>query len=590
MGKAEEGNGTMANQPSVSVRGNRIHADTSLIFDREVVTLDPWTRDPANSRNGDRFWCWNSEDHGGIGRNLTGWNNRANARVETGEETERRRRRVRRRMTEQDLRRLAAQQGILEFTNRLSHSRASSHPGEEALGGRVGAAMNHREEERVHGAQGGGGGRRTEALGYNRCQGTLRPSEPHLKKGRAHSHTSDTGQDRRRRRRESRNVTFNLEGLRLSERRSSRSEDERTSRDEERGAKHRSRARLRRLKVNVRLIPRGKSKVHPKRRQERGRSGGSGTETSKGQDAGEKGQTKERRPKRKTSARVEGLAEDGEERKEGKGGETAQKSQTASTVGPGAAERRAAEDHPQMIDDTGPVDQLPPDPQHRQGGCAPPHPPASVDGSTSPQGGSFSHSTTSTGAGSVFAGWIASSASSVAPGSSNGPSASVLLANILQSPPGFTSPLLATQSKDFFSPAALERSLPPPSASSPCVEKLGPDPAPEPGPQPDMLLEPCRVPAVRQGVETENGGGAERAEVLPLRGLGGSTQTGEGPLLGEKSNTTSTQADPDGNAAKVLQQEYLSEDGGSDLKRKLRLVLPEKTSSRPLTALERKIR
>ncbi|XP_034468643.1 uncharacterized protein LOC117777789 [Hippoglossus hippoglossus] len=43
-------------------------------------------------------------------------------------------------------------------------------------------------------------------------------------------------------------------------------------------------------------------------------------------------------------------------------------------------------------------------------------------------------------------------------------------------------------------------------------------------------------------------------------------------------------------AAALLQQEYVSEEGGSSPRRKLRLVLPEKTSSRPPTALERKIR
>ncbi|CAL8347077.1 unnamed protein product [Merluccius merluccius] len=40
----------------------------------------------------------------------------------------------------------------------------------------------------------------------------------------------------------------------------------------------------------------------------------------------------------------------------------------------------------------------------------------------------------------------------------------------------------------------------------------------------------------------------------------------------------------------LLQQEYLSEDGGSSPRRKLKLVLPEKASNRPPTALERKIR
>ncbi|XP_055008112.1 uncharacterized protein lrrc53 isoform X2 [Boleophthalmus pectinirostris] len=40
----------------------------------------------------------------------------------------------------------------------------------------------------------------------------------------------------------------------------------------------------------------------------------------------------------------------------------------------------------------------------------------------------------------------------------------------------------------------------------------------------------------------------------------------------------------------LIQQEYLSEDEGTSPKRKLRLVIPEKATNRPLTALERKIR
>uniref|UniRef100_A0AAV2JRR1 LRRCT domain-containing protein n=1 Tax=Knipowitschia caucasica TaxID=637954 RepID=A0AAV2JRR1_KNICA len=47
-------------------------------------------------------------------------------------------------------------------------------------------------------------------------------------------------------------------------------------------------------------------------------------------------------------------------------------------------------------------------------------------------------------------------------------------------------------------------------------------------------------------------------------------------------NTASTAA--------LIQQEYMSEGGGSSPKRKLRLVIPEKATNRPLTALERKIR
>lgn len=49
------------------------------------------------------------------------------------------------------------------------------------------------------------------------------------------------------------------------------------------------------------------------------------------------------------------------------------------------------------------------------------------------------------------------------------------------------------------------------------------------------------------------------------------------------------ESSPVAGGAALLQQEYLSEDGGSSPRRKLRLVLPEKTSNRPPTALERKI-
>ncbi|XP_027877477.1 leucine-rich repeat-containing protein 53 [Xiphophorus couchianus] len=49
------------------------------------------------------------------------------------------------------------------------------------------------------------------------------------------------------------------------------------------------------------------------------------------------------------------------------------------------------------------------------------------------------------------------------------------------------------------------------------------------------------------------------------------------------------ESSPAAGGAALLQQEYLSEDGGSSPRRKLRLVLPEKTSNRPPTALERKI-
>lgn len=671
--KAEEGNSAMANQPNVSERRSHIHTDSSLTFDREVMTLDPWTCDPVDQldsrpgKHGDQFCYANccSEDHRGARQTLTRWNNRTNAQLETDEETERRR--VRMMITEHDLRRFAARQGILEFTNKLSHSRSSSHPGKAAVVRRAEAMINNREEE--YGPEAGGGGRSqgNEALYWNSCHRTYRKSEPNLRRGGVHAkikdyadfpfqhretdrglnigNTSDTGKDIRMRRK-SRNVTFNLERLRHSEQQNSQSEDEKSCRDEERAGKHNSKVQLRRLKEKLALNLRGKSKVHPKRRNEhcRSRSKKSRGKRVSATDTGKKGKTKERHRQRKKSAEVKGLAEDGEEHKEENGRQTGQKSQKTSAARPGVPESTAADqrakEHPetaQPVDNTSAADQVPSHSQQPQDGCvqhhnAPPHLPAPADNSTSPQGGSFSHNTMATGASSAFAGWItnsvspstATSTSSMAPNGAAGtfnwqehllPLASVLPANILQSPSVYTAPLLATQSKDFListvNSTAFQQSLSAPSGSSPFVENLQSDPVPEPGPQPGLdqlpsevpqnrentLLkqEACRAPAARQSVETESGDGPDLAEVLPLRGLGGSVQTGEGPVLSDQSNATSTQsvapADTDGKAAKVMQQqEYLSEEGGSNLKRKLRLVLPEKTSNRPLTALERKIR
>ncbi|XP_034411679.1 uncharacterized protein lrrc53 [Cyclopterus lumpus] len=89
-------------------------------------------------------------------------------------------------------------------------------------------------------------------------------------------------------------------------------------------------------------------------------------------------------------------------------------------------------------------------------------------------------------------------------------------------------------------------------------------------------------------------GGAALTEG-PAAGLpGGSMQGEDVSVSGASAPSMSTQSvSSTGDtyaAAALLQQEYLSEEGGSSPRRKLRLVLPEKTSSRPPTALERKIR
>lgn len=67
---------------------------------------------------------------------------------------------------------------------------------------------------------------------------------------------------------------------------------------------------------------------------------------------------------------------------------------------------------------------------------------------------------------------------------------------------------------------------------------------------------------------------------------GDSTQAGDVSVSGVSGSATGDAAE----AVVLLHQEYLSEEGDSSPRRKLRLALPEKPSSRPPTALERKIR
>lgn len=94
--------------------------------------------------------------------------------------------------------------------------------------------------------------------------------------------------------------------------------------------------------------------------------------------------------------------------------------------------------------------------------------------------------------------------------------------------------------------------------------------------------------------QRETGSVPASTESLDAGVSGDSVQAADVPLSSVSAAVVSTQSvssagDADTSAA-LLQQEYLSEEGGSSPRRKLRLVLPEKTSSRPPTALERKIR
>lgn len=649
----------MANLPDISEWRNHTHMDNSLVFDQEVMTLDPRTYDPVyqpdSSDKNNQFWYSNccSIDHRGIKQNLMRWDNRTITQLKTDEEIQRRA------ITEHDLRMLATQQGnsrILEFTNKLSHGRTSSHPRKEAVGRRVEVVVSSQEEGHCYKAEGRECSKINKALYSRSCHRLYRPSEPNLRKGRVHAKIENCGlfsdfacQHREidrvlnigdksdmskdiHIRRKARNVKFNLERLRNS---SQQSGDERKCRDEEREGNN-PKARLRRLKGKVNLNK--KSKVHPKRKSEQGHLCRSRSKKTKGKRVTQKdrGKTKESHQKRKKSAKLKGLAEDGNEQNERMG----EKTEKTSMMGPGvpdsSASDQCAKGTAQSVDNTNSVEQLPSDNKHLQNGCiqnysAPPNLPTSADNSLSLQRGSFSHNTVTTGSSSLFAGTTntilpstAIDVSSMTPigahGTFNGQehvlsSTGFLPANIPQSSSVYICPLLDTQEKDFLIPTvdsnAFQQSLPPPPAgSSPIVEKLQSDSTAVPGPQPGSGVDQLhlqntehflakrealgRAPAIRQSVESENGDGADLTESLPLQGSGGIMQPGEGKSDSSNSMSMHTvlSEDTDDKAAKVLlqQQECLSEEGSSTLKRKLRLVLPEKTSSQPLTALEKKIR
>lgn len=151
-------------------------------------------------------------------------------------------------------------------------------------------------------------------------------------------------------------------------------------------------------------------------------------------------------------------------------------------------------------------------------------------------------------------------------------------------------------------------SLPP--DTSPLIERLKSDRAKGPGgtsqelQTQESLTLPTQAPSsteVSSGVTppgplttAENRTEIWHVPALPegWAGSGDSMQEADVPTSG--ANSVSAQsvssAGDAGTSAALLQQEYLSEEGGSSPRRKLKLVLPEKTSSRPSTALERKIR
>nr|XP_033507213.1 uncharacterized protein lrrc53 [Epinephelus lanceolatus]XP_033507214.1 uncharacterized protein lrrc53 [Epinephelus lanceolatus] len=387
--EVEEGSGTVVNHHVIHIdvsekrRDLFLQALRSQPWDREAMMLDMRT-DGHGGQFGSRtdenghFRCPDCSTKGQREMNPMRWNNRMNGGMEI-EEREKGRMRM---MNEEERRRLRTQQGILsrDIPNKLlSHgnTNSSSHPRKEIFSQRtdtLAAYRTNREMGESYRTDMEGKSIGHETLHCESCHRTYRPPEQNTRQGRIHTNMkdsalcdgfpsqyrpNDTGRNINRNqfdmmintelRRETRNVTFDLESLGTLEQGRSQGEDKReekakSSGDKERGRVRKHKAKVqssRLLKVKLNLNPLRKSKVHPKRKTEQGHSEKSSSKKSKdkrqdGQERGEregKGKsgkkTKDSSEKMKKSSKTKGSTEDGEEERkdEDEGG---QKNKTSS--------------------------------------------------------------------------------------------------------------------------------------------------------------------------------------------------------------------------------------------------------------------
>ncbi|XP_065810459.1 uncharacterized protein lrrc53 [Labrus bergylta] len=289
----------------------------------------------------------------GMGLNLNRWNDRINGGMEQDEEREKRRMKV---MMEEEGRRFGSQPGVLnrDVPHKMisqNNTNSSSHPPKETFSQRPGTLWTGME----------GKGRALESLHCESCHKTYKPPEQNMKQGRNHRdlpsqyrhidrynnmNKSETmkHQDLRR---ETRNVTFDLERSRSREQRSSQDnqEEEEAFGDKERGRVKRHKAKIqssRMLKVKLNLNPLRKSKVHPKRKIEQGNTEKSSPKKSKGkrydgkerEDRDRKGSLgkdkKGSNKKIEKSSKAKRSIEDGEEEKEEEESEEGKKSKTST--------------------------------------------------------------------------------------------------------------------------------------------------------------------------------------------------------------------------------------------------------------------
>lgn len=487
----------------------------------------------------------------------------------------------------------------------------------------------------------------------------------------------DTGKSTEKRR-EARNVTFDLESPRTQQQ---GGEEDKSSRDKDKGRERRHRVQSSRLlKVKLNLNPLRKSKVHPKRKHEQGHSEKSSPKKS--QEKRREGRDKEdkagkeksgKKMKKSSKTKTDGSSDGGkdvneEEDKREEGQKTAEQKQDNQSTEPDISQPA---DQPASAGVSGQGQSL----QGVQfqgaglvlGGAQLPTQHAfsllSADrnrnisllgpvgsqltgSSLSLQGGTYLSNTMASGTNALFP---SGPGNSVAPSLAfSGPSVvpsgapdilsrqaaagttSSLHVNILQPGPGHKALLQSSQAAGLpLNMATNPTVIPAPVQSLPQSQQppdsspLKSDPAPGPGPGTHTVERLHQPPSENLPVQGKDGGSGVTAQILEpvttVETISNNSQTDTGRVSGGPEVSMSAEAvaltdepavggsgvsmqaaavsvssvpaqsEPPAGAA-LLQQEYLSEEEGSSPRRRLRLVLPEKTSSRPPTALEKKIR
>ncbi|KAG7525131.1 hypothetical protein JOB18_022592 [Solea senegalensis] len=691
--------------------GNQQFEGKAMVMDTRVENHGGHVR-PRMEDDGSHFRCLDcaiKQQRGEWPSQMRG-NNGINRAMEVEEETERRKMRI---LTEEEKRK--PRKGILsigipdKFLS-LGNSNSVSHPGRETFNERPEILSSYKTDRDTDSFRTDrkNNGHET-SLHCESCHRTYRPP------GRNHTYTSFPPQHRmtdrdrsiyhkqldvmmmnRDFRRESRNVTFDLEGLRNLEQGDIQGEDKRE--EKLRSPRHKEKGRKKKqLKVKLNLSPLRKNKVHPKRKNEQGHSSKKGKENRRD---GKEREEKEEKPKsskktkesnKKTTKSTD--SPDKERRKkEDKDGKSTSLSEQETTLKSEQGGRE--ETTPAQEENTDPGNSRSGDSannadqqtlstatgqghnvqtgsiQYHEAGMVLRNQATNLSllGSTASR---LTGSSLSIQGGNMLLNTMASGSKSLAPAIAiSGPNlassgglggfgrqtgvgivspATSLLANVVHAnslqASGMQPPLLHNSQV-----GGLSTNL----AANPGIiqtlsqSQLTPDSSPVvtrqtngPGSGLQKAEGPHQPSAESQAPQTKNGlpmqaqapqnteglsGVTDQvlALVTPVESLSGNnSQTGTGKvpdssslnggnvgpavgLSGDNKEATdmslsgvsvpsvSTQNGPstggaDGTTA-LLQQEYVSEEGTSSPRRKLRLVLPEKTSSRAPTALEKKIR